>query len=259
MSESRVPASVYIISFNEERNIERALKSVSRFAEILVVDSGSSDRTVEIARRYTDKVSHQEWLGYSRQKQLALEKCTYPWALNLDADEALTPALEHEIEAMIERDDADGLDIPIVDRFLGAPLRARANRRIRFFRKQKAIYNAVDVHESISVDGRVLQAKAHLLHYSFANLAERTDKLNLYSSLKAGEKARRGKRAGLTKLITIMPLMLFKGFVLRRGFLDGRRGFINAMMTSYYAFLKEAKLYEEELSRRANQARAPGD
>lgn len=244
MSDQKIPASVYIITLNEAHNLERALESVKSFSEIIVVDSGSEDGTQEIARNFTDQVIHQDWLGYSGQKSFAMAQCNHQWVLNLDADEELTSALKNEIQNLIKRDEVDGLDIPIVDRFLGAPVHARSNRRIRFFRKDKGHYNDVEVHESISVDGLIVPAKHPLRHYCFRTLAERTTKLNLYSSLKAEEKATKGKHANILKLILVMPVMFLKNYLLRRGFLDGQRGFINAMMTSYYAFLKEAKLYE---------------
>ncbi len=244
VSENKIPASVYIITLNEERNIQRALKSVKAFDEVILVDSGSTDSTKEIAQRFTNQVSHQDWLGYAGQKSHALALCSNSWVLNIDADEELTSELEREIRDLIQQDDADGLDIPIVGQFLGIWPHSKANRRIRFFRKERGHYNDVEVHESISVEGKVKIAKGALHHYSFETLAERMEKLNNYSTLKAQEKANRGKRSSLLKLLLVMPLMFFKSLFVRRGILDGRRGFINAMMTSYYAFLKEAKLYE---------------
>lgn len=244
MSSHKIPASVYIITLNEAHNIGRALESVKHFSEIILVDSGSKDDTLKIAKRYTDMVIHQDWLGYAGQKSFAMAKCKHPWVLNIDADEELTAALENEIRKLVEQNEVDGLDIPIIDSFLGGPLHSKANRRIRFFRKEKGHYNDVEVHESISVNGRVIPANSPLLHYSFGSLEERTNKLNHYSTLKAEEKAVKGKQSSILKLILVMPAIFLKGYLLRKGFLDGRRGFINAMMTAYYAFLKEAKLYE---------------
>lgn len=248
MSDDRITASVYIIACDEEHNLRRALDSVRRFDDIVVVDSGSSDATPDIAREYTDRVIHHEWTGYAGQKRFALGQCRHPWVLNIDADEAVTPELEQEIIGLMKRGDADGLDIPIVDRFLGRSMHSRPNRRIRFFRRDRGRYDETAVHESIRIDGKVVAARHPLLHYSLPSIEFRLQKQNRYSSLKAAEKRQQGRQAGLLKLLFAMPVSFFKSLLLRGGWRDGTRGFINTMMTSYYAFLKEAKLYELQVN-----------
>ncbi len=244
MSDRRIPASVYLITCDEEHNLRRALESVRHFDDIVVVDSGSRDATLTIAREYTDRVIHQPWLGYAGQKRFALAQCRHPWVLNIDADEVLTPELEREIVACMERDDIDGLDIPVVDHFLCARTHSRPNRRIRFFRRDRGGYDEADVHESIRVDGKVSPATHPLLHYGLPSIGFRLQKQNRYATLRAREKYRKGRRAQLPKLLLAMPLAFIKAYLLRGGWRDGRRGLINAMMIGYYAFLKEAKLYE---------------
>lgn len=248
MSEQLIAASVYIITHNEAGNIRRALESVRRFDEIVVVDSGSEDDTLAIAAEYTDRILCQPWLGYAGQKRFALAQCRHPWALNIDADEELTPELEREIIALMQEGQADGLDIPVIDWFLGKPMLSRPNHRIRFFRRDRGRYDEVEVHESIRIEGRVIRSHYPLLHYSMPTIEFRLEKQNRYSSLKAREKHQQERKARRMKLVLAMPVSFLKSYLLRSGWRDGSRGFINAMMTSYYAFLKEAKLYELQVN-----------
>ncbi len=243
----KIPASVYIICQNEEQHIGRVLESVKAFDEIVIVDSGSTDRTLEIAKKYTDKIFHQEWLGFSGQKEYAKNLCSHAWVLNLDADEELTAVLQNEIADTIKEDSVDGLDIKISSRYLGRfnhPL-SKFNRRVRFFRKARGHYPEKMVHESIVIDGKVKKAKGFILDYGIVDLHTHVEKINAYSTLRAEEKSKRGKRASKLKLFTIFPLAFFKSFVIKRGFLNGTRGFVAATNNAYYAFLKEAKLYEK--------------
>lgn len=243
----KIPASVYIITLNEAPNIQRVLESVRDFDEIVIVDSGSTDGTLDLAVPYTQRIIHQDWLGYAGQKRFSLAQCSHEWVLNLDADEQLTPELQDEMVGLMMSDAADGLDIPIVDHFLGRRMHAKANSRIRFFKKALGSYQECEVHESIQVNGRVLSSQGQILHYSHRSIEWRMDKLNRYSSLRATEKYRKGKAFSLAKLALVMPVMFFKSYLLRRGYRDGIPGVVNAMMMGYYAFLKEAKLYELRL------------
>jgi len=241
-----IKASVYIICQNEEKHIARVLESIKDFDEIIIVDSGSSDKTLEIAKEYTNKIHHQEWLGFAGQKEYAKNLCTNEWVLNLDSDEELSSELKDEIEKVIKDDKIDGLDIRINGKYLGDfnhPL-SKFNRRIRFFRKSKGHYPPKLVHESITVDGRIQKASGFILDYGAVDLKTHLDKTNLYSTLRAEEKFAKNKKSSLLKLIFIMPLAFIKSYIIKRSFLNGKRGFIGAINTAYYAFIKEAKLYE---------------
>ena len=244
---SKLPVSVYIICQNEAQHIRRVLESVKDFDEVIIVDSGSTDKTLEIAKEYTDKIYHQEWLGFAGQKEYAKNLCSKEWVLNLDADEQLTKELKNEIEEMIKEDSIDGLDIKVSSKYLGKfnhPL-SKFNRRVRFFRKEKGHYPQKLVHESIVIEGKVKKAKGFILDYGTLNLETHLRKINEYSSLRAQEKVEKGKKASMLKLLTIFPLAFFKSYIIKRGFVNGLRGFIAATNNAYYAFLKEAKLYEK--------------
>ena len=241
-----IKASVYIICKNEEKHIQRVLESVKDFDEIIVVDSGSIDNTLEIARKYTNKVFYQEWKGFANQKEYAKNLCSNEWVLNLDADEQLTNELKNEIVDIIEKNKIDGLNIKISSLYLGKfnSEKSKFNRRIRFFRKSVGFYPEKLVHESIVVKGKIVKAKGFIYDYGTLNLKTHLNKINEYSSLRAQEKFEKNKKASLLKLIFVFPLSFFKSFFIKRGFFNGTRGFIAAINNSFYAFLKEAKLYE---------------
>lgn len=245
-----IPVSVYIITKNCEPTLRQTLASVADFAEIILVDSGSTDNTIEIAQEFNCKIYHQDWLGFAKQKQLALSYCKSEWVLNLDGDEVVSPLLKQEIIDCVNNNAVDGLDIPIEDYFLGFPPSkgSRYNHRIRFFKRNLGGYNLEkEVHESITVNGNVFKAQGKIQHYGENSIAIKIDKNNHYSQLRAIEKFAKGKKSSLLKLIFIMPLTFIKSYFFRRGFLNGKRGFISSMINAFYAFLKEAKLYEAYL------------
>lgn len=251
-----IAASVYLITKNCEATLAATLASVADFAEIVLVDSGSTDNTLAIARQFNCRIYHQDWLGFAKQKQLALSYCQYDWVLNLDGDEELSSELKQEIEQCISLNQIDGLDTPIDDYFLNCPpsRAGKFNSKIRFFRKNAGGYDLdKQVHESISVQGTVLKARGKIRHYGENTIYIKVQKTNDYSQLRAKEKAQRGKQVNLLKLIMIMPLEFIKSYILRRAFLNGTRGFINSMVNAFYAFLKEAKLYEYQLKQKQSK------
>jgi len=198
-----IPVSVYIITKNCEATLKETLASVADFAEIILVDSGSTDNTIEIAQEFNCKIYHQDWLGFAKQKQLALSYCKSEWVLNLDGDEVVSPLLKQEIIDSVNDNAVDGLDIPIEDYFLGFPpdKNSKFNYRIRFFRQAKGGYDlGVEVHESISVQGQVKRSKGCIQHYGENSIFVKISKSNQYSELKALEKAKKGKKSELTQI-----------------------------------------------------------
>lgn len=244
----KIPASVFIICKNEAANIGRALESVDKFDDIVLVDSGSTDETLEIARRYPCRRYFQAWLGYARQKQLALELCRHDWALNIDADEELSPELRAEIAAFLQAPgNHAGLSIPIRESFSGvlSHPRTHQNRHIRFLHRARGHYDSSDVHEGIVLDGPAAKARHPILHYGESSIAVKVAKNNAYSTLRAEERHRKGRKPSISKLIVIFPVMFLKSYFIRRAYLNGWRGFVIAMTNAFYAFLKEAKLFEQ--------------
>lgn len=246
-----LPVSVYIVSLNCAQWLADTLDSVRDFPEVIILDSGSTDDTWAIAQRYPNvSIRHQDWQGYAGQKTLALAECTQPWVLNLDGDEILSPELREEIRVFVAADQFDGLVVPIRDAFMGDlahPL-GYCHAKVRCFRRSKGHYAAgTEVHEGVIVDGRLRRARGNIEHYGETSIAVKVDKSNSYSTLKAGEKAGKGKRYSLLKLVLVMPLTFIKSYILRRNFLNGPRGFIGSLINAFYAFLKEAKLYEANL------------
>ena len=250
ISEQSIPVSVFVIAQDEADNIERLLKSVKHFAEVIVVDSGSCDATPQIAERLGAKVFHQPWLGYAAQKQCAMEKCSQDWVLNLDADEVVTDAMRQCIAKMISRDDIDAVRFKRNDLFIGKMPSSGIKKpdNVRLYRRCKAAFDVKQkVHETAIVDGHTECVDACIDHYGYESIATLADKLNTYSTLKADEKHSRGKRASLLKLMVILPVEFLRKYFLQRLCMFGRRGLILAAMNAYYAFMKEAKLLEHEL------------
>ncbi|ANE33870.1 glycosyltransferase family 2 protein [Campylobacter hyointestinalis] len=244
-----IKASVYVICQDEQKHIERMLKSVADFEEIIVVDSGSKDKTLQIARKFTDKIYHHDWQGEGAQKDYAFSLCKNEWVLNLDADEEITSELKTEIENFMEQSDFDALDIKFHEYSLGSvcsPL-VRKNTHIRFFRKSCGKYLNLGVHAQISIHGKVAKSKHSIHHFSDKFIKELVMKNNNYSSLRAKSDFEKGKKPNFLKLIFIFPLVFFKSYILRRSFFDGKKGFITSTINAFYAFLKEAKLYEINL------------
>ncbi|MDU5325880.1 glycosyltransferase family 2 protein [Campylobacter ureolyticus] len=242
-----IKASVYIITLNEEKHIRRTLESVKNFDEIIVVDSGSSDKTLEIAKEYTKNIFYKKWEGEGIQKNYALSLCKNEWVLSLDADEEISCELNNEIKNFIMQDNFLALDIKFLEYYMGVVSSnlVKKNTHIRFFKKTNGVYNTKGVHAQITIkDGLVKKSKFCIHHFSDKFIHEFVMKNNNYSTLRANENKNKGRKFSLIKLIFIFPLMFFKFYILRRNIFNGIRGFILAIVIAFYAFLKEAKLYE---------------
>ena len=243
--------SVTIIAWNEEERLRACLESVAWADEIVVVDAESTDKTAALAREFTDRVWVRPWPGFAAQKNFALEHVTGDWVLSLDADERVTPELAARIRRVLSADGpADGFSVPRRNIFWGVWVRHGGlypDHQLRFFRRHAGRFVADAVHESVRVAGRVDTLAEPLLHHSYRSLEDFVQRSNRYSTLAAGEWVRRGKRAGLADLI-FRPLGRFLSmYIIQRGFLDGWRGFVLAVLYADYVFLRMAKAWEARI------------
>jgi glycosyltransferase involved in cell wall biosynthesis len=243
--ESKVASvSVIIITRNEAANIRACLESVAWADEIVVVDSGSDDGTVDICREFTTHVHVHDWPGFGAQKNRALGYATCDWVLSLDADERVTPELRSEMEAGIREDRVDGFEIPRLSSFCGRFMRHSGwypDYVLRLFRRGSASFTDALVHEGVALNGRAGKLSRPLLHYSYGNFEGVLSKLNNYSTASAAMQYRRGKRGGLAKAVAHGLWSFIRTYLLRGGFLDGREGFMLAVLNaehSYYRYLK---------------------
>jgi len=238
--------TLFVITKNEEHNLKRLLGSCPEFDEVVVVDSGSTDNTVEIAKSYGASVFINEFKGYGAQKQFALEKCSSKWVINMDADEAFTSQLVDEINSIVNSNDVYGVRFRRTDMFIGRPLHnfTRKPHNLRMFKRQNGHFD-VDkrVHETANVNGLCIESKYDFIHYGYTDIPTLIDKTNQYSTLKSNEKYGAGKKASLLKLILVFQVEFFRKFILYKYCFSGRRGFILSIIDAFYAFQKEAKLY----------------
>jgi glycosyltransferase involved in cell wall biosynthesis len=244
---TKLPISVFLITVNEEANIARVLKSCKGMDEVLVVDSGSTDQTVEIATQHGATVVHQDWQGYAKQKAFAMSMCKNEWVLNLDADEQLTSALIDAFMAAIAAGQCDAVRCQRNDVFIGKPMSrfTKKPNNCRLYKKSKATFDPTRlVHESADINGKEISIPEYFNHYGYSTIEVITAKNNEYSSLKAQEKFNKGKKASLIKLALVFPVIFLKGYIFQRHFLSGTRGFILSVSTAHYLFIKEAKLYQ---------------
>jgi glycosyltransferase involved in cell wall biosynthesis len=243
--------SVVTIALNEERNIEECLESVRWADERIVVDSGSTDRTVELARAKGATVMQVQWRGYGATKNDALEHATGDWILWLDADERVTPELAAEIREKLAENNPGIAGYSVARRayFLGKCIRHSGwypSRVTRVFRRNAGRFTETQVHEQLVLDGALATLHHDLLHFTDPDLQHYFQKFNSYTSLAAQDMATAGRRFSLYDVIVRPPFLFLKMFILRRGFLDGVHGFVLAFVSMTYVFVKYAKLWERQ-------------
>jgi glycosyltransferase involved in cell wall biosynthesis len=234
-----------IITLNEERNIARSIESLRCADEILIVDSGSIDRTVELANNLGVRVIEAGWLGYAAQKNWAAEQAANDWILSLDADEALSEALEAEIWSLKKTGPRyDAYTMPRLARYLGKWIFHSGwypDRKVRLYHRTTARWVGDFVHESVRASGRVGHLNSNLLHYTCDSLSEHLKTLDRYTTLAAQELAARRLHVPVHKMIFDPAWTFVKTYFFQRGFLDGLEGLIIAYMAAFYTFLKYSK------------------
>jgi glycosyltransferase involved in cell wall biosynthesis len=256
-----VPVTATIITFNEAANIQAALESLSWADEIIVVDSESTDDTVAIARRYTDRVTVRPWPGYIAQKNFAAAQARHDWIFSLDADERVTLELAGEIKAVVANPSGvAGCRVPRVTFHLGRWMRSTdwyPDYQLRLYDRRRARWTGRHVHESVKADGPVHDLRGELQHFAYRDLAHHFQTMDRYTTLAARQMFEDGRRAGFLDLMVHPPAAFFRNYILRRGFKDGVPGLIVSAMNARYVGLKFAKLWEL-CSPSTSTPRAPG-
>jgi glycosyltransferase involved in cell wall biosynthesis len=244
-----VKLTVTVITRNEAANLAGALESVKWADEIVVVDSRSTDETVEIARRYATRVEVHDWKGYSAQRNYAAEIAAHDWILAIDADERVPAALADEIQQIL-RDEpaARGYRMPRVSFYLGRWIKGTdwyPDYQLRLYDRRVGQFNGKRVHESVELsDGKPGTLKNDLQHYPYRDISDHVTSIDHYTTLAAEEWNMIGRRTGFLDVVFHPPAAFVRNYILRGGFRDGMPGFLISVLNSYYVFLKILKLWE---------------
>ncbi len=239
--------SAVVMTFNEESNIERCLSSLDFADEIIVLDSFSTDRTVEIAKRFTDKVSQREFTTPSEQRAASVELSANEWVLVVDADEVVTSELAGQIRTAVESGKYDAYRVPRINYFLGKRIRHCGwypDYVTRLMRKSKTTFPYRVLHEAPEIDGRIGTLTGHFIHYSYTNFNQLVAKTVTYARGAAKQKIIEGRRFQLSKLVFAPGLIFIKKYIIKQGFRDGIRGFLIATMQQIGTFLRYAMLWD---------------
>ena len=240
--------TVTIITLNEAAHIDAAIDSASFADEILVVDSGSADGTIDIARSKGARVLTRAWTGYVDQKNFAADQASNDWIFSLDADERIPAALAEEIRSVLATDPpCHGYRAPRVTFHLGRWIRTTdfyPDYQTRLYDRRFARWEGRYVHESVTVDGSSGYLKNDLQHYSFSDLRDQIKRINHYSTLSAMQMYEEGRRTGPVEILLHPPAAFLRNYILRRGFLDGTAGLTISLMNAWSVGLKFMKLWE---------------
>ncbi len=241
--------SAVVITFNEEKNIEAALKSVAPIAsETIVVDSGSRDDTLKIAKRYTPRVFERKWTNFADQKNYANSLATRPWIFSLDADERVSPELRDEILGLKDLDPSvSGFLIPRRVFYLGRWIRHSSwypDHKLRLFRRSGARWVGEYVHEKLAIDGRLKKLKGPIYHFTYRDIADHLDRINRFSELGAQRLYAARKRCRWYHLMVFPFSRFLKSYLWKLGFLDGFPGVVISVLHGYSIFVRYAKLRE---------------
>lgn len=243
-----------VITYNEEQNIRECLESLAWVKEIVVVDSGSRDRTLEICRDYTDRVFINPWDGYLEQKNVAVSRASHDWVLSIDADERVPEELRQAVERELSAPRHDGYWISRRNHFLGRWMRYGGwypDRVLRLFDRRKGRFGGVNPHARVMIaDGSVGLIDSHLIHLTYRDFSQYIRKQDSYTQISAVERVKRGRLPSSVtgaELVLRAMIKFAQAYVLKRGFLDGFHGLIAAVGASYFNFIKYAKVWEQGL------------
>ena len=257
--ETRQRCSVTIITLNEESNLRDCLATVTWADEIILVDSGSTDRTLEIAREFNAKIFANSWAGMREQKNFAANKAVGPWIFNLDADERITSEGQKEIMATLANPAADAYAVPRKNFFLEKWMRHGGwypDDVIRLYRKDKGEYGGINPHAGVVLrSGRPAVLREPLAHYTYTSFGHYISKQYPYSDAAARDLAARGKLPAVPALqIFVKTAWKFiEAFVIKRGFLDGTHGLVVAFGSTFAAYMKQVRLWELQREKRTRK------
>ena len=251
-----------LITFNEEDNIESALKTIGFADEIIVVDSHSTDRTREVAlgfrgrsrdgREVEPRVIERDWPGHVEQKNYAIDQARHDWVLCLDADERVSFRLRQEIETVLAVDSPqfDGYTMPRKTYYLGRWILRGGwypDRKLRLFRRSRGRWSGVNPHDHVRIEGRTHNLQGDLYHFSYRNITDHISQINFFTDIASKEKHKIPVRHPLIRMLVQPPFKFFKMYFLKQGFREGIAGLIISMLGMFYVFLKYAKLWELRL------------
>ena len=239
--------SVTIITKNEEKNIGRCLESVKWADEIVIVDSGSTDKTLKICRKYNCKIIESEWLGFGKTKKFAVDSATNNWILSIDADEEVTPDLKKEILGILDNPEFNGYKIKRKSFYINKWINHcgwNKEYKLRLFNKQFGNFNEQMVHESVKLNGKIAKINEILKQYTYPNISSHLQKIDRYSKLSATELFKNGKKTSIFMAILKGKIKFLQMYFLQLGFLDGKEGFILSLNSAYGVYLKYLKLWE---------------
>lgn len=247
---SHIKLSVALISFNEEERIKPTLESLKNLAdEIVIIDSNSTDNTVQIAKDYGAKVITRPWNGFDDQKNALLAECSGEWILYLDCDEEVSVSLAQEIKAIISAsENTNGYFINRRTKYLGKILKFswQPDMKLRLVKRaSKPSWGGQYVHESLYIEGQTARLKHEIIHHSYKNLSDHMAKTLKYARLAADAAFAKGKRPSVLKIIFAPPLMFFKSYLLKGACLDGLQGLVASFSAYVYFFLKYSFLWEK--------------
>ncbi|MCW5589219.1 MAG: glycosyltransferase family 2 protein [Legionellales bacterium] len=239
--------SAIIITYNEAHNLRECLRSIAFVDEIILVDSGSTDDTLLIAKEFNASIFVMDWLGYGVQKQRALEKARGDWVLSLDADERVTPELAQEIQYTIRNTSCSAYEIPFQSYFLQQAIRFGdwgGETHVRLFKREHTRFDQAILHENLQVDGKIGRLTQKIHHHPYQDLHELVDKINRYSTAGAKKLFDQGKKANFLKAELKGVWAFLRNYLWRGGFLDGKAGFMLAKSIAEYTYYRYLKLQE---------------